>query len=141
MKLSTFITSIPEMSHVLVKHIISQYGTWADFKEAAGAIANHGANTGWHGYIYSIEMQDFFQHNGFNIRQFLARLADDIGYSSVGKMVKQYNCLCDYDLDVQEIIDIIYTDDNQEMRATVTDAICWHCLEHVAQAYIMQLED
>lgn len=56
------VTEFCNESHIsaeLIRAVVRQAGGWADFKEMARDVANHGADAGFHGFTYYHDTESF----------------------------------------------------------------------------------
>lgn len=122
-------TNIPA---TLVRSTIRQAGGWDSFRESAADIANHGADCGFHGFIYYTDTVPFAKRNLCDILVYTEELAQDCGQSGALELIAGFNCLRDLTaLDVSQAI-YKHGDDN---KPQVLNALAWFALEEVARAY------
>ena len=123
----------------LTKAVTEQLGYELNEPEAAETfqdIANHGADSGFSGFIYHSETVKFSRDNMKLIIQQLESDASDFGID-VFQMISDFNCLKDGNYQPFEIASVIY--DNAD-EATINDgadtailnALAWYALESAA---------
>ena len=111
--------------------IIDQLGC-KDANELLGTfkdVCRGGANAGFHGFIYSQDMLQFFRDNRAEILELLKEQAELAGESGVLELILSFNCLKDSEIDIDQIGAVIFgnSEDSQ-----VIDALCWFTLETLA---------
>lgn len=114
----------------LVRSVIRQAGGWESFKESAHDIANHGADGGFHGFIYYADTVPFAKRNKAHILEACRSLADDMG-EPVYKMIGGFNCLKISEGEAAEAIH----NPRSEDATQVLNALAWFSLEETAHAY------
>jgi hypothetical protein len=126
----------------LRKAVSEQLGYELNEPEAAEAlqeVANHGADSGFSGFIYYSETVKFARDNMKLIIEQLESDASDYGVD-VFQMISDFNCLSDGNYQPFKIASVIY--DNAD-EATINDgadtailnALAWYALESIAQEH------
>ena len=92
-------------------------------------VCRGGANSGFHGFIYSHDMLQFFRDNRAEILELLKEQAELAGDSGVLELILSFNCLKDTGIDIDQIGAVIFgnSEDSQ-----VIDSLCWFALETLA---------
>lgn len=125
-------------SHIsadLIRAVVTQCGGWQSFKDSAPDVTNHGADGGFHGFIYYTETVKFANRNKAAIMEMAKQMADDFG-SSVYQMIAGFNCLKISEGEAAEGIH----DKNSENHTQVMNALAWFALEEVSRSYCDMLE-
>ena len=118
----------------LEKAVIKQLGYKKLNKECLETlndISNHGAQSGWSGFIYYYDTADFFDKNKALILAELEELADDIGEDTL-QMVCNFNCLKAMELKSTDVAKVIYGNEDSDNTTQVKNALAWFALEHVS---------
>ena len=126
MKKQTFIDNC-SIDSELVTAVIRQVGGWEDFKETAPDVANHGADSGFSGFIYYTETIKFAQENLSKILALASEMATDLGYDSSFGLIASFNCL---KMKPEMIAEAIYNKRSED-REVVMNALAWFVLEEV----------
>lgn len=128
-------------SHInesLIRAVIRQCGGWDSFKEIAQDVTKHGADAGFHGFIYYIETVGFYQKNREIINEFTADQARDFGMDSF-QMVSGFNCLRG-NTTSYEVAETMYGPkkwvDSPKGTYQVANALAWFALEEVCRSYV-----
>jgi hypothetical protein len=125
-----------EFSHAaLASAVIRQCGGWDSFKEMAADVANHGADGGFHGFIYYTETVKFAKAHKADILDYARQMADDLGESLYG-MIGGFNCLKISEGEAAEAIHNARSDDH----TSVMNALAWFALEEVSRRYADECE-
>jgi hypothetical protein len=107
-------------------------------REELADVAKHGADTGWNGFTYYTETNNFFKAHKADILAMAKQDADDFGQEML-QMVQGFNCLSDknnskgkplYSLD--EIAAALHSDKG-EGSTVIRNALAWYALEAVAR--------
>ena len=116
----------------LVRAVVKQIGGWDSFKESARDVSNHGADSGFCGFIYHTDTCAFYAKNRGAILALLNDLSESLG-EDILTLVQNFGCLGkDYTLD--EIGKTLYGNKNQH-ETNVANALAWFALEEVCRAY------
>ncbi len=122
-------------SHIpaaLIRAVVRQIGGWAEFKERAQDVANHGADGGFSGFTYYTETVAFAKRQRTNILAMAGDQASDFGSNSVYSLIAGFNCLGEYSAtDVAEAIHNPRSTNGQQ----VLNALAWYALEETARSY------
>ena len=122
--------NIPES---LIRAVVRQSGGWGAFTETAPAVANHGADCGFPGWIYCTETEAFARRNRAAIAQLAEDMAADFGEAGAVALVKGFRCLSD--VTDAEIARALYGKPKDD-DAPVANALAWFALEEVSRAYV-----
>jgi len=117
-----------------------------DFETDLEDVANHGANSGFTGFIYTRETCGFFADNRDMIVKHVRDMAEYLGEDSVS-FVAGFRCLTD-DFETREAVaSVLYdrtwpnrwnsdnSDDVTDDECSVANALAWFTLEEAAQEY------
>ena len=121
------------MNKKLINAVAKQIGGIKELKNYASDISNHGANSGYSGFIYYTDTVKFTKKNYALIMELLNNYSDDMGINAL-ELLKGFNCfnnMTDY-----ELFDGL-TNSNSEERTTVFNGLAWFALEECAR-YIEQ---
>ena len=134
----------------LVRAVLRQLN--GDAKDSLQHIANHGADGGFHGFIYYSDTVAFFKRNRKDIVALVHSMAEDLGESPV-EMVALFGCLggrsvrdakgSDRDRKRQEMIRewtpsvgrCLYGGRLTDDDTNVANALAWFAAEEVAGAF------
>lgn len=117
----------------LVRAVICQSGGWKSFSEMAEDVANHGADGGFHGWIYYNETCGFTRRNKVAILEALKESADSLGEGMFG-MVCGFGIFRNDKPTVDEVARAIYQGKG-EIVDTVLNVLAWFALEETARTY------
>lgn len=112
----------------LTKAVSKQVGGKKSLKEMAEDVCSHGAEGGFHGFIYYHETQNFYLKNKALIIEMAQEMADSIGEPLIA-MIKAFRCL---DATEEEIGKTLYGN-KKTCDQMVANALAWFCLEEVAR--------
>ncbi|MBE9242876.1 DUF7222 domain-containing protein [Synechocystis salina] len=93
-------------------------------------VVNHGADSGFNGFIYYSETVKFWRNNKKLILESLSQLADDLG-ENVINMVRNFNCIKG-DFSTDEIGKALYGSYREEFDL-IYNCLAWYALETVCQ--------
>jgi hypothetical protein len=110
----------------LTKAVNKQTG--GNLKEIAQDVCNHGANSGFSGFIYYHETEAFYLKNKSLIVEMAKEMADSLGEPLIG-MIQGFNCL---DATEEEIGQTLYGN-KKNCDQMVANALAWFALEEVAR--------
>lgn len=130
MKLNQFIAN----SHLdadLIRAVVRQSGGWNSFKEMAEDIANHGVDSGFHGWIYYADTVAFTKRNKAAIMAAAKAMANDLGESTYG-MIAGFGCL---KMQLDEVAEAIHNPRSYD-RTQVFNALAWFAAEEVARSFV-----
>jgi hypothetical protein len=119
-------TSNPTLTRAVAK----QCGGFENLKEIAADVCNHGASSGFGGFIYYSETAEFYAKNRKAILQNLEDLASNLGENAIA-IVKGFRCL-NGDYSEAEIGATLYGSKNKHETA-VANALAWYALEEVCR--------
>lgn len=120
----------------LIRAVIRQVGGFDSFKEMAQDVSSHGANGGFHGFIYYTDTVKFTKNNKAAILEYAKEQSSDYGQSLTG-MIAGFNCL---KYTEEEAAEALYNS-RSENRTDLYNALAWYALEEVARAYCDILEN
>lgn len=115
----------------LTRAVIKQSGGIESFNEDAPMIVNHGADCGYHGWIYYNETVPFAESNRALILDFAEHMSDEFG-EGLFEMIAGFSCLGD-GYTASSVARAIY-EKNHEDRTSVMNALAWFAVEEVARA-------
>jgi hypothetical protein len=109
----------------------------ADLSNTLEDIANHGADTGWHGFTYLRETLSFTAKNSKTIREAVKQLADDIASDPV-EFILSFRCLDKKDKAQKEaagrfIYHGPFSDSKSCDSEEIYNSLAWFALEEVAR--------
>ena len=116
----------------LIRSVVRQMGGWQAFMESAPAIANHGIDGGFHGFIYTRETTAFAKRNIKSIQALAAEQAEDFGVS-VTEMIQGFGCFRDAKPNDVEIGKALYA--GKDDGSGVLNALAWYAAEEVARSF------
>lgn len=129
-----------EFSHAaLASAVIRQCGGWDSFKEMASDVSNHGADGGFHGFIYYTETVKFAKANQQSIMEMARDMANDFGTPGAISLVAGFNCLRDMKLTGDDVASVLCGFD-KENATQVYNALAWFALEEVSRRYVDECE-
>lgn len=131
--METLTAFIEQTNHIpprLIRAVVNKVGGWAEFKEKAADIANHGAAGGVGGFIYYAETVPFTKKHKKQIMELARQDAESLGVS-LFDMIAGFNGL---GIGAAEVAEAIYSA-KAEDRIDVFNILAWYALESVAQAY------
>lgn len=120
--------------HPLAGIVLAQLGGGRDAVESAIDAAHHGADGGFHGFIYHSDITPWVRRHKVAIRQALADMASDLGEDAIS-MIRGFRCL-QGDATADEIGSVLYGDgsDAGDMAGMIYSALAWFALEDVGRA-------
>jgi len=113
----------------LIKAVIRQVG-----KESIPDVLEHGADTGFDGFIYYDDTNRFFNRHKKQILKLAEELASGIG-TSLFELIRNFNCLKDLNLSDNDIGLALYTRDKSDTSYTIRNGLAWFALEEVARMF------
>lgn len=127
-------TNIPAS---LVRSVSRRIGGWADLLEHAHDVADHGADAGWHGFIYHRDTCSFYRRNRAALLELVKEQADEFGQSPA-EFVAGFNCVKNIvDLSRDEVAAVLSGGRAEEcVRTSVQNALAWYALEEVSRALV-----
>lgn len=118
----------------LSRAVIRGMGGWDSFKESAPDVSNHGASSGFGGFIYYSDTVPFTRRNLDAILVLAGYQARDFGLKSVAELIAGFNCLKDYSaFEVEEILMLPRA--GHDGSTDVLNALAWYALEETCRAY------
>lgn len=122
-------------SHPLAPAVLRQLGGGADAVSGAIDAARHGADGGFHGFIYYTDTIRFARRNRAAIAEAVESLASDIGEDPLA-LVKGFGCFQNDPPSNTEIAHALYGGGPRESdgRDLVENALAWFALEEVGHA-------
>lgn len=127
--LANFIDSTG-LDATLIRATVRQSGGWQAFRESAQYIVDHGAQSGFPGFIYYADTSAFFARHQEAIVELVEQFADDVGETPIG-LVQGFNGI---DATEAEISRTLYGTPSKHDTSTA-NALAWFALEEVARAY------
>jgi hypothetical protein len=119
------------MDKKLIKAVEEQLGSEGEeLKADYENVANHGADSGFSGFIYYCETCEFYRKNQKAIVEAVEELASDIGETAIN-MVQGFRCL-GKDYEIKDIALTLYGTHKQHDQYTA-NALAWFALEEVAR--------
>jgi hypothetical protein len=100
-----------------------------DFHETLYSVRNHGADGGYHGFIYNADTYCFTRDNLSTILEELRELSDNCGDETLTDCLSGFRCLKNYS---KSEIEAGLMDDEADARTQVYNALAWFALETVA---------
>jgi hypothetical protein len=129
------LTNFCSRSHLpasLIRATVKQAGGWGSFKEMAADVTNHGANGGFHGFIYTRDTVAFTKRNKAELLEMAKQMCEDLGEGDMFAMIGGFNCL---KISAAEAAEAIYNSRSEE-RDNVFNALAWFALEEVSRSYV-----
>lgn len=134
MKLRDFKNAL-EIESSLVGSVVRACGGWAEFKEIAQDVADHGCSGGIvGGLIYYTDTVAFTKRNLPAIKRLLASQWNERGYNSVSDMVSKFNGL-DESLESVEYL-LLTGRADPDIKEQVYNVLAWYACEHIAYEYV-----
>lgn len=115
----------------LIRATVRQAGGWESFCEMAQDVANHGADGGFHGFIYYSDTVPFAERNKAALLDACREMASDLGEPGAYSLIAGFNCL---QSDADTVADAV-NDRRHEEHVQVMNALAWFALEEVSRAY------
>jgi len=122
----------------LIRAVVRQSGGWDSFQEMAPDIANHGADAGFHGWIYHKETLAFTRRNKKAIMEYAAEQAKDFGQGTL-EMIQGFGVFKRNKPSVDEIAQAIYQG-RGDYSTDVLNVLAWYALEETARLYYDMVE-
>ena len=119
------------MNKKLMKSVAKQIGGMSSLKEFANDVCNHGASSGFSGFMYYAETEAFTKNNYTLIMELLSDFADDLGIN-VLQLLSEFNCF--KNMSDIEIFDGLMNP-NSDDRTTVYNGLAWFALEEAARSF------
>ena len=127
-------SEFPEISRA----VINQMGGWESFKEDALEIANHGAMSGWHGFIYYSDTCAFYKkHKNVILRAFQEQSESLGAFKTMAENLQSFRCL---DITIQEA-EAFLTGLHGGDSTDIMNAFAFWALEETAYCYQTILEE
>ena len=127
--------------HALAPAVLRQLGGGRDAIQSAIEAAKHGADAGFHGFIYRVDTSRFARRNSAAILACLSDDADGMGMT-MSDMLASFKCVAHSDgidrITVDRYLAGMRIDDFD--RAMLDDALAWYALESVGHA-IASMDD
>ncbi len=125
----------------LVKAVIKQSGGWESFQEQAVDVANHGADSGFSGWIYYTETCDFYKKNNKEIIRLAKDIADGMGMDGSARndfkdhldLIKSFGCIRNLGMSTDELVQGMCGEG--ELTNQIQNCLAWFALEEVSRAY------
>ena len=117
-------------SHPLADAITDQLGVedGEELIQTLQDVCNGGANAGFGGFVYSKDMEEFFDDNKDELIKLVTEAADEFG-QGVLEFVQGFNCIGS-DWSVEEIGKVLFGDSKDSQ---ILDGLCWFALEDFAR--------
>lgn len=119
----------------LAEAVIDQMGGFESFCEDAQSIAEHGADSGFHGFIYYSDTIGFYDKNKKRILRALQDECMDIG-QTMADCIASFNCIDCTSIQVESFLLGLNDEDETDLK----NALSWWALERVAHDYISFIE-
>ena len=136
MRISDLVSIAGNIPEALVRAVIRRSGGWAEFREMAPSVANHGASSGFSGWTYHTDTVEFTKSNKKAIAQLCADYADDFGIGTL-EMIQGFKCI-GKDYSLEEIGQCLYGSGQDK---TILNGLAWFALEEVSHIYSNNCED
>ena len=118
----------PEKSR-LIHAVVSRIG-----KDSIEDVINHGADSGFSGFIYYTDTVKFYRKYREDINQWIKESWEDIGYKSALDMVKSFRCAQDETEDT--IGKCLYNSRlNGDETMMIENCLSWFALEEVCRLF------
>ena len=118
----------------LIRAVIKQSGGWDSFQEIAKDVAEHGADSGFSGWIYYRETMDFFRKNRKAILEYADELASCSG-DDVLSLIQGFGIFRTAPIRMDDLAKALYTGKGPEVTR-VYNIMAWFALEEVARDYV-----
>jgi hypothetical protein len=122
------------ISESLIRAVVRQSGGWEAFTEHAADVMNHGADGGYHGFIYYAETVSFAKRQKAVILEMARQMADDLGEPGAYSMIAGFNCLRDMGMTVDTVADAVNSAKHED-HTSVMNSLAWYALEEVSRSY------
>lgn len=126
------------LNHSLIRAVVAQARGWEDFTEAAPQVCEHGADSGYGGFIYHSETVAFAESNLADILDLAKDLAFELGGNTYS-IIAGFSCLKDLKLSEGDVACAIH-DPSHEDHVQVMNALAWFALEEVCRSYCDMVE-
>jgi hypothetical protein len=117
----------PEKSR-LIHAVVSRIG-----KDSIEDVINHGADSGFSGFIYYTDTVKFYRKYREDINHWIKESWKDIGYKSALDMVKNFGCAKDEEEDV--IGFVLYGGPLNDDTMMIENCLVWFALEEVCRLF------
>jgi len=117
-------------THALAPAVLRQLGGGLEAIQSAIDAANHGADGGFHGFIYHDECRGFVRRNKSAILDELREFGDPI------ETARGFRCLGRVDYSAEAVGSVLYGDgsDAGDAAGMIYSAVAWFALETVGNA-------
>jgi hypothetical protein len=122
----------------LIRAVILQAGGWDSFKESAKDITNHGADSGFSGFIYYTDTVKFTKRHKAKLLELASEWDKQTEEQGTIAFIARFNCL--KGLTQEEIAKAIYTGKGDDVTQ-VYNALAWFALEEVARSLADLLDE
>lgn len=129
-------TASSNIPATLIRAVIRQVGGFESFKEMAQDVSSHGADGGFHGFIYHTDTVKFTKNNKATILEYAASEAHTFGQTMIG-MIAGFNCLKYTEVEAAEAL----YNSRSENRTEMYNALAWYALEEVSRSYCDIMEN
>jgi hypothetical protein len=136
MKLKDFIKK-SSLDAPLIRAVILQFGSWEYFQETAKDITQHGADSGFNGFIYYTDTVKFTRRHKVKILELASEMDSQIEGVGTIQFITGFNCLKGITAD--EVAKAIYTGRGDDVTQ-VYNALAWFALEEVTRS-LVDLQD
>ena len=121
----------------LIRSTVRQFGGFESFKESAPDVYSHGISGGFHGFIYYMDTEDFFNRNRDTIMELAEETADMLGIGMF-EMIAGFRCMKGFRMD--EIAKAIYTG-RGDCADQIKNCMAWFAGEEVCRLYVEMVEE
>lgn len=119
--------------HPLASAVLRQLGGGREAIESARDAARHGADGGFHGFIWYTETQAFTKRNRAAIREQIEEDAESFGTTAI-ELVRSFRCL-NGDATERDVAAALYGGSGDpDGVMLVENALAWYALESVGSA-------
>ena len=86
---------------------------------------NYGADGGYSGFIYHVELAEFFERNRKDILDLAKEYVSECGYGSIDEMCRSWKCMSGID----SVMMVLLEGESHEDYTQVADGFAWFALE------------
>ena len=118
------------MNKQIFDMVIEQFGDEEYFKECAADIVNHGADSGFSGFIYYSDTVPFGEKLRTYIKPYMVDMAAEFGLDGVYSLMATFKC-CN-DLNADQVADA-WASAEDDNHIQVMNCLAWFALEETAR--------